>query len=159
MIQTTQISARDVAEAILEVTGEALLSGDCESFCAVFHVPIKMAINTESVYIETRDDLCRAFTDLHQRYRTLGVTALNRYISDAAYVAPDVIKSTHISERIGPTMEPQELYPVFTTITKLDGVWKVTACEYAIDEDSMLARAIAKADISARASVKSVSGS
>ena len=142
MSDGTGISARDVAEAILELTREALLTGDCDTFCAVFHTPLPMAVSGETHLAETVEDLRQSFWSVFDRYKSLGVTDLDRSVTHAEFTSPDRIETTHTSRRIIPDAPSQEMYPVFSVIERIGHDWKVTSVQYAIDSKDRVADAI-----------------
>ena len=146
----TRIAARDISEAILEITGEALLSGDFDAFAAVFHVPHYMATMAGPVYMETQDDMRRVFDQMRVYFNEAGITQLNRKVTEARYVSDDAIESTHVSEILNPDGRPRGDYPVFSVIEKIDGVWKVVRSEYVLEPETGQAMAISKGDVSAR---------
>ena len=150
MPHRVRIAAKDISEAILEITGDALVSGDFDAFASVFHVPQYMATMAGPVYMETKDDMRRAFDDMYAHFQTAGVDRLNRKVTEAHYVSDTTIESTHLSEVVSADGTSLGTYPVFSVIEKIDGVWKVARSEYCLEADSAQASAIAKADASAR---------
>ncbi len=145
------LTALDIATAILEVTGDALMSGDFESFCSVFHVPQMMATLAGPVRMETREDMERAFNAMHSYFRNAGVNELRRESIDAKYISEDRIESTHVAETFCGDERITGPYVVFSVIERLDGVWKVSRSEYLLDATTGQAKAIAQADVSRRA--------
>lgn len=152
MSDQIKLAAKDVSDALLEITGEALMSGNFEAFLSVFHVPQYMATLSGPIYMETEDDMRRAFDSMHAFFTSSGVTELAREVTESRFVAPDRIESTHIASTLRNGEIVTGPYPVFSTIEKIDGTWKVTGSEYALEADSGQAAALAKADVAARES-------
>ena len=150
MVVGNGIAAKDISEAILEITGEALISGDFEAFASVFHVPQYMATLAGPIYMETREDMRRAFDEMHGFFKTSGITELNREVTEARYVSETRIESTHVSNPAGDRGFVKGPYPVFSIIEKIDGTWKVAGSEYVLEADCGQAIALSKADASAR---------
>ncbi len=145
-----QITALKIAEAILEITGDALMTGDFDAFAAVFHVPQFMATMAGPVHMETVDDMRRCFDEMHQHFKGIGVTELVRACVAAEYKSPTRIESTHVTELLQNGKRLNEPYPVFSVLEKIDGDWKVTGGEYALEPSNGQALAISRADVSHR---------
>jgi hypothetical protein len=145
-----EFAASDIAEALLEITGEALLSGDFDAFAAVFHVPQVMATMAGPIHMETLDDMRRAFDEMHQHFKAVGVTQMVRTCVAAAYETPTRIQSTHVSDLLHNGKRLNEPYPVFSVIERIDGNWKVTGGEYALEPSNGQALALSRADASHR---------
>lgn len=150
MAKQMEIAATDIAEAVLEITGDALMSGDFDAFRSVFHVPQHMATMAGQIFMETEDDMRRAFDELHAHFKALGVTDLVRQVVVSEYTSPTRISSTHTSEVTRNGHRLCDSYPVFSILEKIDGTWKVTGSEYALDATNGQAMALAKADVTQR---------
>ncbi|MCK0095546.1 hypothetical protein MWU60_08175 [Yoonia sp. F2084L] len=145
-----QIAAKDIAEALLETTGNALMSGDFDAFAAVFHAPQVMATMAGPVHMETVDDMRRAFDGMHEHLTAMGVTHMYRTVVAAEFKAPSMIESTHVTELLQDGKRLNEPYPVFSVLKMIDGNWKVTGGEYALEASNGQALAISRADASHR---------
>ncbi|MEJ8561309.1 hypothetical protein QTO30_08800 [Yoonia sp. GPGPB17] len=150
MGQEAQIAASDIAQALLEVTGNALMTGDFEAFKSAFHVPQKMATLAGPIHMETVEDMERAFREMCQHFKVIGLTEMIRTCVAAEYKSPALVESTHVAELLRNGKRLNEPYPVFSTLQKIDGVWKVTGSEYALDPMNGQALALKKADASHR---------
>jgi len=150
MAEGTQIVASDIAKAILETTGDALLCGDFAAFRSVFHVPQTMATMAGPIFMETEDDMRRAFDEMHSYFKGLGVTNLVRQVVVAEYSTPARIASTHTCDLLCNGQYLSDSYPVFSIIERIDGNWKVTKSEYALEATNGQAMALAKADVTNR---------
>jgi hypothetical protein len=145
-----QIAAVDIAEAILNVTGDALMSGDFDAFAAVFHVPQTMATMAGPIHMETLDDMRRAFDDMHAHFKAVGVTEMVRSIVAAEYKSPTRIESTHVSDILHNGKRIGDPYPVYSILERIDGDWKVAGGEYALEATNGQALALSRADASHR---------
>lgn len=150
MVEQAQITASDIAKAILEITGDALMSGDFDAFAAVFHAPQVMATMAGQIHMETVEDMRRAFDEMHHYFKAMGVTELVRACVAAEYKSTTRIESTHVSELLKNGKRINDPYPVFSVISKVDGTWKVTGSEYALEASNGQAMAISRADVSHR---------
>ncbi|SFS15590.1 hypothetical protein [Yoonia litorea] len=131
--------------AVLEVTGEALLSGDFEMFASVFQVPQTIVTLDQRISVATLDDLRRVFEGVHAHYVETGVVELDRKVVEAAYLSPTKVVSTHTTVTRSPTHGETVRQPVFSTIEKIGTTWKVTSGEYALDKNDGRAKAMALA--------------
>jgi ketosteroid isomerase-like protein len=150
MAAQARIAASDIVEAILEVTGGALMSGDFDTLAAVFHVPQTIATMAGPIHMETADDLRRAFDGTHQYFKDLGVTEIIRECVAAKYTSPTRIECTHVTELVKNGERLNDPYPVFSVLEKVDGGWKVTRGEYALEATNGHALALGRADASHR---------
>ena len=141
-----QIAAIDVASTLLEITGDALISGSFDDFRAVFHVPQYMATMAGPIYMETEEDMRRAFDEMCKHLKGIGVTDLVREVVACEYTSATRIESTHTAELLRNGQRLSDPYPVFSVIEKVDGTWKVTGSEYALEPTNGQAMALAKAD-------------
>lgn len=150
MSSPMQIAASDVAEALLEVTGDALMTSDFPAFAAVFRVPQQMATMAGPIHMETVEDMQRAFVDMCQHFKAIGVTDMFRTCVSAEYRTPTKIETTHVSELLQNGKRLNEPYPVFSVLEKIDGNWMVTSSEYALEATNGQALALRRADKSQR---------
>lgn len=148
----TRISAADVLDAIVEIVSDAMLSGDFASFASVFHAPQQMLTMAGPINMDTIEDMRRGFTHMHAMFRDNGITALRTEIGDCRFVSDSRITSRQMTE--GVTKEGKSLpaFAIFLTIDHIDRCWKVTQSELLVAPDSETARALAKADRTARSS-------
>ena len=141
-----QIAASDVAEALLEITGDALMSNDFDAFASVFHVPQIMATMAGPIHMESLADMERVFRKMCEHFEAINVTKMIRTCTAAAYKSPSRIDSTHVTQLWQNGKRLTDPYPVFSTLEKVDGDWKVTRSEYAVEPLSGQALAIKQAD-------------
>ncbi|EBA12974.1 hypothetical protein [Roseobacter sp. CCS2] len=140
------IAANDVSQRLLDITGDALLSGDFDAFASVFHAPQHMATMAGPIYMETTEDMRRAFVEMHNHLRGIGATDTVRKCVVAEYKTPTRIEATHTNEVLRHGTRLSGPYPCFSVLEKIDGNWKVTGSEYALEPNDGQAMAIAYAD-------------
>lgn len=150
MGDTMNITAADISTAILDVTGEALMTGNFDAFLSVFHVPQHMETLGGPIFMETEEDMRRAFDQMHNHLRAVKITDLVRKVVASEYGSGTRIESTHTSEALQNGKRMSDPYPVFSVIEKIDGTWKVTRSEYALAPTSGQALALAHADAKQR---------
>ena len=141
-----QIVASDVSQALLDITGEAMLKGDFESFASVFNTPQLMATMAGPIYMETTEDMRRAFDEMHKHLKGIGATHMVRKCVVAEYTSPTRIEATHTCELLMNGKRLNGPYPAFSVLEKIDGNWMVTGSEYALEANDGQALAIAAAD-------------
>lgn len=132
MADGQDISALAIAEELLDITGEALLSGDFHAFAAVFHLPNTMTTLSGTVVVSDLAHLRRVFDGVREKFRCGGVTNLVRYVDAAKFRTPTQIASTHVSHLMSGSSLLEEPYPVFSIIELVDGVWKGVSSDYAV---------------------------
>ncbi|MEL6641202.1 MAG: hypothetical protein AAFP98_07795 [Pseudomonadota bacterium] len=150
MATDMEIAASDVSQALLDITGAALMSGDFDAFASAFHVPQHMATMAGPVFMETTEDMRRAIDEMHNHIKGIGATDLVRKCVVAEYKTPSRIEATHTSEILKDGKRLSGTYPGFSVLEKIDGNWKVTASEYALEANDGKALAIAAADVKHR---------
>lgn len=102
------------------------------------------------IYMETLEDMRRAFDEMHHYLKGIGTTEMMRACVASKYTSPTRIESTHVTELLQHGKRLNEPYPVFSVIEKIDGGWKVTHGEYALEETNGQALALSRADASYR---------
>lgn len=135
----TQFSAMDIAQAIFEVLGDAVVAADFETFSSLFQVPLQMAQGSKNVTVKDNDDLHVLFMRRHNRLKDLGATLLVRACVSASFETPLRILATHVGHVVKDNERLSEPQPIYTVIEKIGGDWKITANECAVfinDEDA-----------------------
>ena len=150
MSETQRHSAQTIAEDLLEITGRAIMTRDFDSFRSSFHLPQNIQTMGQSIYVETAEDLRRAFDQMCNHLEAIGVTDLVRFVAAAAYQSPDRITSTHVADLLRDGKRLQDPYPAFSVLERFDDAWKITSCEYALEPMSGQALAIARGDATHR---------
>ena len=134
--------ASAISEWALKETGQAMLNGDFDAFCACFHLPHTVATFEGERTIETREAFADTFMKVHRHYRQLGVTELVRHCINAEYKDEDTVEATHEARVINGRELLQEPFPGFTILRRIDGKWGIVHSAYAIADSPRLNRAI-----------------
>ena len=133
-------------EQLLLRTGDALISGDFDSFLACFHLPHRIELYDGTNYLESANDLRSVFDANRTYFERIGVTKLVRICVESAFIDPETITTTHQSRLLRENELLQEPYPVYSVVKWIDGAWKITHGKYAIaDSDAHNAALAAKA--------------
>jgi hypothetical protein len=148
----TRIAASDVLDAIVEIVSDAMLSGDFDSFASVFNAPQQMTTMAGQIDMETLEDMRRGFMEMHRMFKENGITALRTEIGDCRFAGETRIMSRQMTEGVTEEGKALPAFAIFLTIDHIDGSWKVTQSELLVAPNSETARALAKADRTARTS-------
>ena len=139
-------TAKDVSEHLLRITAKALMTRDFDMFAACFHLPQTMNTMGRRVVAETRFDLRRVFESNCDHHEALGVTELRRECVAAIFHGENRVEATHLSTVLADGKEVMPPYPVFSVLEKSDTGWLIMSSEYALDDDSAVAKAIHAAE-------------
>ncbi|SMX46163.1 hypothetical protein [Maliponia aquimaris] len=145
---TAPDSAAEVATQLLEITGEALLSGAFDRFAECFRLPQVVATMDGARVLRTRDDLRRVFDEVRGLYAELGVARLDRWVEAALFDGPDRIRQAHVTHLL--SKEGALLRPPFTDLAEIvreDGRWQVVGNQYTVETDTDHGRALLSAGV------------
>ena len=145
MKNALRLDAKDIAEALLELTGSAIMERKFEQFATAFQLPQRVVTIGDIIDIDTPEALRRAFESQCDHYRAIGVTRLCRFVAEAEYTSPTTIISTHVAQLFRDDTPLQDAYPVYSQIGNVDGTWRILSSEYAIEPSSGQAAALALA--------------
>lgn len=126
-----------VASRLLEITGEAMLSGAFERFADCFRLPHVLGTMDGTRLLQTREDLLRVFQEVRGLYAALGVDRLDRWIEAAQFDGPDQIRSAHVTHLL--SREGALLRAPFTALGRIvnDGAgWKIAGTQYTVEQDT-----------------------
>ncbi|MEQ6248775.1 hypothetical protein ABMC89_07790 [Sulfitobacter sp. HNIBRBA3233] len=140
-------TAKDVSQRLLEITGTALLSGDFDRFMSCFHLPHCIETSDRKAVLETRDQMRAVFDRVVCDYRRKGVTDLVRVCDVAEFRGSDRIEATHTTHMMAGNYRVQDPFPAFCVIARVDGDWKLSASQYAVDNNTTVGRALHNTDI------------
>ncbi len=131
-----------ICEQLLKITGDALLSDDFDKFAACFQLPYFIATSDHKASIDTPE----AFRELFDRticdFRLKGVTDLVRVCESSEYRSETQIGSTHVTHLMCAAQRITDPYPTFSTIELIDGEWKITSSQYALDKNMAVGAAL-----------------
>ncbi len=130
MTQDSQ-RAKEIYQQLLDEIGTAIVDKDGSRYASHFSFPHKLQTFDTVVVIEDSETLERYFYKLVDRMIRLSVPELVRYCTIAEFVDPDTIRGCHQTRLINHDLILVEDYMALSTLTFFDGVWKVSASQYA----------------------------
>lgn len=142
MSQLDLKTAREVSEHLLNVTANALMTQDFDSFASAFGFPHRITTASSQMTVTTVAELRSAFENTCAYFQTQGVTTLERTCVAADFEGETRIKATHVSRIIRDGHDIMTPYPVLSVLERKDGAWKVIESDYALEDDTPQARAM-----------------
>ena len=141
-----------VSQYLLDETGAAYLSGDFDRFAACFLLPQHVATHDGTRELRTRDDLRAMFGSMRAMLARRGATHIARRCVRAEFDGPDCVRAIHESRFMAGDRVVETAFPAFSILRRIDGVWKVTFSQYAVDQDISSALGTLGPDPGARSS-------
>ncbi len=135
-------TSKDVSEYLLDRTGRALMTGDAALYSSCMALPQHVETFDGRVYCETAAHLERIFFAVVDHMHKTGVTDLVRHCVSSRFIDPDTVEATHESRVLVGNNMIQPAFPVFSILKRIEGVWKVSYCMYAITEAPDHSRAL-----------------
>jgi len=136
------IEAKTISEALLARTGDAILSGDFETFAQCFSLPHFIATADCKTTLRTRTELRAVFDRVHEDYRRKRVTDLVRQCDVAEYRSQTRIEATHTTHMMSGPHRLMDPFPAFSVLELTDGAWRCAQSQYALDEQTTVGRAL-----------------
>lgn len=134
--------AWEVAENVVQGTGDALLEGNYEAFASFFNLPFWVETTMGKIEIKSHDEHREIFHRVQWQYRGMGVTHFRRELLAAYFFDSGQILSVHTSELLSGKTSVQDPFKVLTTLQKIDNTWLITDNRYAINNSVGLNRAL-----------------
>lgn len=125
-------TAKRIYQELLDQIGSAYFDADFASFHRVVHVPHRFATEGKEHIVETTEHLHRSFDCFREYLAGLGVTDFVRTCTGAAFLGPDKIVGSHISDLISNGTRTREPYEVWSTMRRIDDRWQVVASQNAL---------------------------
>ncbi|MEO1536672.1 MAG: hypothetical protein AAFR73_02980 [Pseudomonadota bacterium] len=135
--------AIEIADDLLERTGEAMQAGDFGSFRQHFAMPYVLETFDGMRLLQTRDELRTVFEAVHAFRVANGIVGAMRENVSAEYIDDTTIGATHVSQ----LMKRDDAlfgrsYPSYSII-KYDGeAWRIQYCQYALQDLDQLNTAL-----------------
>ncbi len=129
----SDIYAEEIAQELLEISGESLLSGDLPTFRRCFELPLQLETVTGTRAITNDSEFAEVFESVRHYMKETGAVDFVRTVISASFRNPTTIGSIHVTSEIyegGQLKRPA--YPVRSTLKKFDSGWKTTSCLYVI---------------------------
>lgn len=139
-------TARDIAEQMLERTGQAMLTGDAALFESCVGFPSVFQTFDGQVCCETPQHFALIFRSVERYLRQMCVTDMVRNCIEAQFTDPETISMTYECRMLSGHVVTQPAYPVFTILRWQDGGWKITFSSYAITDAPEHSKAIVTED-------------
>lgn len=141
-MQVKAPSAKSVSERLLQITGDALKTGDFASFAACFSLPHTVDTFEGRREVKTVGDIREIYECTRRYFDAHNITDLVRTCVEAEFRDLDTIASTHISRVLSGNKLVQDPYPVFTILVRTDAGWQISDSQYAIQKSAGHLRAL-----------------
>ena len=137
------VSANEIANALLDRTGNAMESGDFDAFAECFALPLVMETFQGTWTVHNRQELAETFQAVRNFRRKNCVVEVIRENISADYRDDTTIAATHVARMF---QERNILfgrpYPAYSMIRKRPEGWQIQLCQYAIEDPGGLNRAL-----------------
>lgn len=138
------LKAQDISQMLLEKTGKALLEGDFDTFEQCFALPHVIDTPDRKTTLKTRDALRMMFFRVVEDYRDRNITDIIRFCEVAEFRSPHKVEATHISHMMAGSQRVIDPFPGFSVIELIEGRWQLTSTQYAVDNETIVGRALKK---------------
>jgi len=136
--------ASEVIEDLLRITRKAILANDFQTFLTCFTFPHRLSSSEKKDILENEQDMRKLFDTLLHYYTLNGMTDLVRYCDVAEYSSPTRIEATHITHVMAGNRRVTDPFPAYSVIELIEGSWKITASQYAVDSKTAVGLALAE---------------
>lgn len=123
--------ARDVYQRLLDEIGEAVILNDKDRYTENFLLPHSLQTLEKSFDIQTVLVLEDFFDKMVVRLKKLDVVELTRWCTVAEFIDAKTIRGCHETRLINRNVVIVEDYIALSTLTLVDGRWKVSSSQYA----------------------------
>lgn len=142
MTEHKDASAREIIERMLRRTSDAILANDFDALNACFALPLLLETPETRLVIKTVEEHRRLFERLVEGYASKRVTDIIRVCEVAEFISDGVIRSLHISHVMAGDQRVDDPMPTLATTEQIDGVWRITAAQYAATKNVPIGRAM-----------------
>ena len=147
MLHVKSQTAKEISEMLLKITGDALLSNDFETFAPCFHLPHLIETPDCKKVLENLDDMRVVFDRVSDDYHRRQVTNLVRICEVAEFRGDTRIEATHVTHMMCGNQRVVDPFPAFSVLEFIDGRWRVSSSQYAVDKHTAVGRALARANV------------
>lgn len=126
-----------VLEHTLQVTGDALISGDFDAFASIFDLPHNITTFEGNVVLKTPQDLRQTFDSIRNQFRQNRITSIVRQCISAQFDGAKRIKATHTTRLLAGAQQIGETSMGYSILTLKSGRWLGVASQYAVAEEHM----------------------
>ncbi len=136
-------TALSIANRLLEITGDAMQRGDFDAFAECFSLPLVMETFEGKQLLQTRSDIQTVFDAVRSFRAANAIHHIVRENVAAQFVDAETISATHVSRMLqkGDILFGRP-YPAYSIIKRINDHWRITYCQYAVDEPSQLNAAL-----------------
>ena len=137
--------ADSIAEELLQLTGEALLARDFQTFSSYFELPLRLETIEGHRFVRTDAEFIEVFEAVLAHLDETEVADFVRTVIHAEFVNEDTISSVHLCSEIHAGGELRRAaYPVHSTLARNGTAWKIVSCLYVILDSTDHNRALVK---------------
>ncbi|KIN73635.1 hypothetical protein Z949_2827 [Sulfitobacter guttiformis KCTC 32187] len=111
-----------------------MLANDFDTFAAYFEIPHFISTSDNKASIETIEEFRDLFDRTHEDFRVKRITDLIRICDVSEYRSPTQIGSTHTTHMMCGAQRVHGPFPCFSTLEHINGEWKITSSQYAVDK-------------------------
>lgn len=127
-----QDTARAIATQSLEATGKALARGDHAAFARCVRLPYSIGTETGATVVDTPEALRAVFDRSVESFDQLGVTRLERRVTEAVMLGPDRIVAAHLSLPYSQDEPWEAPYPNHVVLQRAGDGWRINAGQHVV---------------------------
>ncbi len=131
-------SARHIAEALLALTGKAMMADDFVAFHRHQVLPQPIETFEGRKMVTTPAQMQVVFASVRAHQKRLGVTRLERHCAEAKFVGRENLEAVYTSYAYRNRTLIQQPYQSFAFLRLVGGAWKFAYCMYAVPGESRL---------------------
>lgn len=135
-------SAREIIEAMLRRTADAILAGDFDALNACFRLPFTIETQSAKIIVETEAQHREIFVRLVEGYRSKRVTEIVRVCDAAEFVSPKLIRSLHTSHTMAGDKRVDDASSTLATVELFEDGWRITDAQYVAQSNIPIGRAL-----------------
>ncbi|MCE0506821.1 MULTISPECIES: hypothetical protein [unclassified Roseivivax] len=135
-------TALEIAETLLTRADAALEAGDFAAMAPCFTLPYRHSTAEGETRLDQLSELEALFQKMQEQFRSLGVTRIDRVVTEARFAGPGRIAATHETHLFAgetPVIAP---YQAISDLAWADGDWRVQASHYTATRDKGHAAAL-----------------
>ncbi len=148
MTKADQSAAEELVRLFLDKTGASILNGDFATYAACFHLPQRVETFDGIKLLETEDDLRAMYLIVRDWLVNKGATDLARDLLVAEFRGDDLIVGAYETRIMRGTELLADPYPNFSSLARIDGIWKIVDGTYATNIPDLLSSLKSKLDAS-----------
>ncbi len=134
--------ACEIADDILEQTGQAMLRDDFDGFAQYFRLPHVIETPDRKTELKTPDALRSVFDRVVEYYRNYRVTELIRFTEVGRFNGPTRIEYQHVTHMMSGNQRVLDPFPSYSVAELIGKTWLVTSSQYAVDKHTTVGRAL-----------------